>query len=435
MLLIKPDTGQIIRANKAAEAFYGYNSDEFSRMTIQQLNMLSEDEVKKKRLLALNHKQNHFTFPHRLSSGEERIIEVYSSPIQWEDENILFSIIHDVTEQELAKVNLSQSEERFRSLFEMSPDTMILVDVETGLICDVNSAAEKMFKVPARKLIGQSFTILHPEYLREETQKKFNEFVLFSEIHEKTKPIEFVALSFDGIEIPIEITANLLSFKNKKFSLGIFRDISDRLKIQRILQESEERLKFAFFANNDGLWDWDLITNKVFFSSRWKEMLGYSENDLLEDRITWEKLVHQEDFEDFKAKLERHLSGETEFFASEHRMMCRDGSYKWILDRGKVVSRTSDGIPLRIVGSHSDIDQRKKVEIENQLLLNQLSEAIGKVKLLSGLLPICSSCKKIRDDNGYWNQIEQYIKEHSEAIFSHGICPDCARRLYPDLYK
>jgi len=72
---------------------------------------------------------------------------------------------------------------------------------------------------------------------------------------------------------------------------------------------------------------------------------------------------------------------------------------------------------------------------EKARLIIQLESSLSEIKKLSGFLPICASCKKIRDDKGYWNQIESYIKEHSEAQFSHGICPDCAKKLYPDLFK
>ncbi|NLI80729.1 MAG: PAS domain-containing protein [Deltaproteobacteria bacterium] len=82
-----------------------------------------------------------------------------------------------------------------------------------------------------------------------------------------------------------------------------------------------------------------------------------------------------------------------------------------------------------------DITERKQAEKEREALIEELQDALAKVKTLSGLLPICASCKRIRDDNGYWQQIEAYIGEHSEAEFSHGICPECARRLYPDHYK
>lgn len=82
-----------------------------------------------------------------------------------------------------------------------------------------------------------------------------------------------------------------------------------------------------------------------------------------------------------------------------------------------------------------EMQNRRRAEIEKDSLIVELKDALDKVKTLSGLLPICSSCKKIRDDKGYWNQIENYIRSHSNAIFSHGICPDCARKLYPGFMR
>lgn len=82
-----------------------------------------------------------------------------------------------------------------------------------------------------------------------------------------------------------------------------------------------------------------------------------------------------------------------------------------------------------------NIDRRKKLQREREVLISELQEALANIKTLSGLLPICASCKKIRDDKGYWKQIESFIEVHSEAKFSHGICPDCAEKLYPEFYK
>jgi len=88
-----------------------------------------------------------------------------------------------------------------------------------------------------------------------------------------------------------------------------------------------------------------------------------------------------------------------------------------------------------LVIAHIDITRRKHAEEEREQMIHELQEANTKIKTLRGLLPICASCKKIRDDRGYWNQIEVYIKLHSEADFSHSICPDCAKRLYPTVYS
>jgi PAS domain S-box-containing protein len=87
-----------------------------------------------------------------------------------------------------------------------------------------------------------------------------------------------------------------------------------------------------------------------------------------------------------------------------------------------------------VLSVFTDISERAQAEKEREALIGELQEALAKVKTLSGMLPICSSCKKIRDDQGYWHRVEEYIQEHSEADFSHGLCPECAHRLYPDIF-
>jgi PAS domain S-box-containing protein len=84
-------------------------------------------------------------------------------------------------------------------------------------------------------------------------------------------------------------------------------------------------------------------------------------------------------------------------------------------------------------GIARDITDRKQAEEEREKLISKLQEALDNIKTMKGLLPICASCKKIRDDKGYWNQIEAYVRDHSDAEFSHGICPECAKKLYSDL--
>jgi len=92
-----------------------------------------------------------------------------------------------------------------------------------------------------------------------------------------------------------------------------------------------------------------------------------------------------------------------------------------------------DGEISRVIVTFMDITERKHAEEEKDRLLNELKDALSKVKTLSGLLPICSYCKNVRDDKGYYHQIESYIRDHSEASFSHGICPACAKEQFPEL--
>lgn len=189
---------------------------------------------------------------------------------------------------------------------------------------------------------------------------------------------------------------------------------------------------YALEGSGDGVWDWNAVTYEVYFSPRWKEMLGFAVHEIADSLAEWERRVHPEDRDAVFEDLRRHFAGEVPYYRNEHRVQCRDGSWKWILDRGKVVSWTEDGKPLRVVGTHSDISVRKSAEQERERLIAELSEAKGRIKTLSGLLPICAWCRKIRDEKGHWGSLEDYVRTHTDAMPSHGICPGCARQYLPE---
>jgi PAS domain S-box-containing protein len=156
---------------------------------------------------------------------------------------------------------------------------------------------------------------------------------------------------------------------------------------------------------------------------------------------TRDKFTHPDDVRKSKELVEKHFNKELEYYECETRMRHKNGSWVWVLDRGKVATWTNDGKPLTMSGTHQDITKRKHAEEalrktieEREKLIKELQSALDNVKTLQGLIPICASCKKIRDDKGFWNQVEGYISEHTDAKFTHGICPDCAKELYGDVY-
>jgi PAS domain S-box-containing protein len=157
-----------------------------------------------------------------------------------------------------------------------------------------------------------------------------------------------------------------------------FRNFSLKLKIREAINQllsSEKRWKFATEGVGDGVWDWNAKTNKVYFSKQWKEMLGYSENEIGNTLDEWDKRVHPDDKVQVYNDLNKHLDGVAQEYKNEYRMLCKDGSYKWILDRGKVIERDMQGKPLRVIGTHTDISERKKTEkelLENRNLLNSI---------------------------------------------------------------
>ncbi|MEO5342240.1 MAG: PAS domain S-box protein [Gammaproteobacteria bacterium SHHR-1] len=144
-------------------------------------------------------------------------------------------------------------------------------------------------------------------------------------------------------------------------NVGFARDISDRKKIEQELAETRQRWELAIAGSNDGIWDWDAQSNRVFFSERWKTMLGYAPEEIGDSVNEWIDRIHPEDREATLALVQRHLDGETQFYQSEHRLLCKDGSYKWILDRGQALFDES-GKAVRVAGSHTDISERREAE-------------------------------------------------------------------------
>lgn len=133
----------------------------------------------------------------------------------------------------------------------------------------------------------------------------------------------------------------------------------NELKIaQQALQESQERYALVAQSAQDGLWDWSLKTNEIYFSPRWKAMLGKDDNEIGNSLAEWFNRVHPEDMDQFKGELSAHLAGLTSHFENEHRLLHQDGEYRWMLCRGLAV-RDEDGKPLRIAGSQTDITLNK----------------------------------------------------------------------------
>jgi PAS domain S-box-containing protein len=128
------------------------------------------------------------------------------------------------------------------------------------------------------------------------------------------------------------------------------------------LRFSEQRWQFALEGAGDGVWDDDRQASHVYHSKQWKNMLGFAEDELLDASAEWEARLHPDDREAVHEALRKHLSGEIPVYTSEYRLRCKDGSWKWILARGKVMSRDREGNPLRFVGTHADITERKHAE-------------------------------------------------------------------------
>lgn len=160
---------------------------------------------------------------------------------------------------------------------------------------------------------------------------------------------------------------------------GFNSDITERKRIEDALKESEFYWKFAIEGSGDGVWDWNIQTDAAIYSRRWKEMLGYAENDIFPTSHEWTARIHPEDQLFVTTAVQAYLSGEIETYVVEYRFKCKNNDYKWMLSRGMVVSRDKDKNPLRMIGTHTDISVHKQAE-QALILAQAAAEALAQSK-------------------------------------------------------
>lgn len=165
---------------------------------------------------------------------------------------------------------------------------------------------------------------------------------------------------------------------SKALTLGI-----ERKKAEEALQESEQRLELALHGGDLGTWDWQVPSGAVIFNQRWAGMLGYTSEEIEPHFRTWERLVHPDDLPHVMEVLQAHLDGRTPSYETEKRLKTKDGGWKWILVRGRVVERDAQGSPLRVTGTHLDITDRKQAEAEVKERSRQLEAANKELEAFS----------------------------------------------------
>ena len=240
MLLIEPETGAIIDANDAAAKFYGYSKSKLCAINIDDINTLSPEQIKAERKKAWTEKRNHFIFPHKLSNGEIRTVEVHSSPIEYKKKRVLFSIIYDITERKIAEEALKESEKKYKDVVETTTDLIANVD-ENGVLQFVNHTSDTIWGLPPYKCIGlSSFDFIHPED-KELTKTQFNKWL---NAGESDFSFENRQVSITGVISHVFWNVHVERDKNKVIRVtSVARDITEQKKAEQALIESEERLK------------------------------------------------------------------------------------------------------------------------------------------------------------------------------------------------
>ncbi len=326
---------------------------------------------------------------------------------------------------------LRENEERYRLLTNNVPDIIYSIDGE-GNVVTVNNLALVHYGYSEQDLKGKPFlNFLHPEDQEIVMKSLIN---AVAEQREFTHKLQFRILTKKKDSYWFELNSRIRFDSQKRYAGedGVLRDITDRKNAVAQLENEHLRLQGIIEGTNVGTWEWNIQTGETIYNDRWGEIIGYRLEELSPSSITtWQNLIHPDDLKRSAELLGRHLAGELPYYICECRIKHKHGHWVWVLDRGSIITRSAEGVPLKMFGTHTDISDRKKIETERESMINELQSALAEVRTLKGIVPICAGCKKIRDDKGFWEQVETNVQKHTEAKFSHGFCPECVEKYYP----
>jgi PAS domain S-box-containing protein len=203
-----------------------------------------------------------------------------------------------------------------------------------------------------------------------------------------------------------------------------------------LIKKNVSVFEFLQQGSLDGIWYWDIEAQEnEWMSPRFWEVLGYDPSEKKHLSKEWQDLINPDDLKTALYNFAKHCEDSNHPYDQVVRYRHKDGHTVWVRCRG-IAIRDETGKPIRMLGAHTDLTPQKIAEeklrqktIELEETNKKLQDALANIKVLRGFIPICSNCKKVRDDEGYWNRIESYIKKHSEAQFTHGLCPDCAKEF------
>jgi len=279
MLLIDPNNGDILDCNYAASEFYGYNKNTLTSMQINHLNTRSRGQIQGNMRAAINKKNNHFFFTHQLADSTKKEVEIYSSPLKINNKNVLFSIVHDITERRTAEEALQKSEKYYRGLFENAHDAVIILSPENEIILDANQRACDVYGYEKSSFIGKSMTKLSKHAsngsLHIKKTLKNKHYHNFESIH----------LNKKGDELFMDINASVIDHNDSQAILSINRDITDRKRAEEALRKSEEKHRQIFINAPIGIFRTSFTGKFLDINPATARMFGYESTKQMIDQI------------------------------------------------------------------------------------------------------------------------------------------------------
>lgn len=363
----------------------------------------------------------------RLNAGLDAEVHARTADLSQTNQRLKVEISERVQVEEA----LRASEARYRLLADNAPMAVMAVDLQTGRLVYLNAIAAVLLETTIAESLGTNILdyYINPDDRQLLLQKLSNQgYVRDFELRLKKK---------SGEEFWGALTSTLTTFENRPATNSILQDITERKRAEQAIRDSEARYRLLADNMVDVVWMMDPATQKfTYVSPSVQKLRGYTPEEVMvqpvSDALTPESA--QQVAASLMVRIPQFLaSGQaTMSYLNEVDQPRADGS---IVHTEVTTTFLRDELgQVKIVGVSRDITARKQIEAEREQLIVELQEALAKVNQLEGILPICSFCKRIQDEEGNWQAMEVYISNHSEAEFSHGFCPDCGRKYYPQYF-
>src|SRR5688572_8911168 len=269
-------------------------------------------------------------------------------------------LAHEIRETKRQALEaILENERRLQAILDNSATNISLKSV-LGKYTLVNKQFEKDFSVESENVLGKTDYDLFPRDMARELNQYDHQIIRTG----LPKSFEEKYPQADGIHTYITVKFPLFTKEHKIYALGaVSTDITKRKQLEEELRQSEERYSLALSGTNDGLWDWDIKNNYLFLSARWKKMLGYEEDEIANTIEAWENQLHPEDKEKTLTVIQDYFDKKIPVYSVEFRMRHKDGSYRWMLDRGMALWDENEK-PYRMIGYQTDLTERKRLEAE-----------------------------------------------------------------------
>lgn len=326
--------------------------------------------------------------------------------------------------QKLKKQSSLEREELYRSLFESNHSIMLIVDPEAGEIVDANARACAFYGYSKQEMTKMKVTDIN-------TLPEEKVFRVIEQVNaEKKGNFHFEHRLANGELRNVQVFTGPIKLQGRNLFFSIILDVTERLRAEKKIRKQNqflntviEALTYPFYVIDAESYQIVMANSMTAPEKDWQGRTCYALTHHRKSPCHYDA-EHPCPLEEVKRLREPVVVEHVHYDKEGQKRNVEVNAYPIFDDSGNLI---------QIIEYCVDVTRRKELEQEREKLIADLQEALSEVKTLSGFLPICMSCKKIRDDKGYWNQIEAYIRDHSEAEFSHGICPDCAKKLYHQL--